>query len=195
MSLNLTRETVDAGIPVFSKIIELFTGGFSLTVTGFNTGVKLPKGSLLVVNEAARTAVPVKTAVSAGTGVLSSATAHLVEGGHHFQVGDIIGHVVGGGAYPISQIIASGSNDILVVGTSIAIAPEGRVFFQSSALGTDQAAISASPNALSFFDVLIESGASVAALRRGTAYKNRIQAHQAGHLTSLPSTIQISESL
>ena len=192
MSLNLTKESTGDGIPVFQKFFELFTGGFSLTITGFNTGEILPKGSLLKVDEAARTAVPIKTAkVVAGGGGTDDI---IVESGHHFQVGDVIALTVGAKAYTIDGITATADGDIISVATAIDTATAGDVLFESSANGATHAAYETVANTLSFHDVMIESGATVTAIRRGTAFKNRIQAHTAGLIADIPATVQLSQS-
>jgi hypothetical protein len=193
MSLNLVKETVSAGIPVFKKVFELFDGGFSLTVTGFNSGVELPAGSLLQVDEEARTAVPVKTAVVGATG---TATTIYVETGHHFIVGEHLG--VGATAATILAITASATLglDIIDIGsaTGIGVTSDGDVVWDSSGTGENASAIKTAPNALSRYAVTIESGATVTAVRRGTAFKKRIQGHTTALVATLPETIQLSDS-
>lgn len=196
MSLKPVKQTLSGGIPIFAKVLEVFTGGFSLVTSGFNVGsdVTLPAGSLLIVNEATRTATPLKTGVIATSS--AEGTAHrILKGTHHFAVGDKVARIVGRGAHGIKSISATGPiYDRIVLATSIGNGiATGPVLWVSSAQGTDKAAVQ-TPNALSMYDVVMESGGGVAALRRGTAYKNRIQAHVAGHLTTLPATIQISQS-
>ncbi len=196
MSLNLQRKTVSGSATVFAKIFELFTGGFSLTITGLNSGEVLPEGSFLKVDESARTALPVKTAVTAKDSV--DATNHVVVGGHHFQVGDSLG--VGGTAYNIQEITPSGDNDILRIGTATETVGTGVVLYESSAVGDGNGAVKNLPNAILRYEVTIEDGATVTALRRGTVYKNRIQgagtkfAGTPDLYAGLPATIQLSES-
>jgi len=67
MALKPKSETVGAVYDVFVKVFELLTGGFSISPDGFNKDVKLPKGSLLKVDEDTRTATPIKTAVLTAT--------------------------------------------------------------------------------------------------------------------------------
>ena len=194
MSLKPVKQTLAGGIPVFAKVLEVFTGGFSLVTTGFNVGadVVLPAGSFLTVVESTRLATPIKTADIATSG--AEGTGHSIPSGHHFAVGDHVARIVGRGAHAITAIYDVGAYDRIVLATTIGNGiATGPVLWVSSAQGTDKAAVQ-TPNALSMYDVVMESGGGVAVLRRGTAYKNRIQAHVSGHLTTLPATIQISES-
>jgi hypothetical protein len=192
MSLNLVKETVSAGIPVFKKVFELFDGGFSLTTTGFNSGVELPAGSLLQVDEEARTAVPVKTALCGATG---TATTVYVASGHHFQVGDYLAYGATGAVIESITASATLGLDVIDVGTAegnLSISSAGDVFWNSATAGAT--GINVAPNALSRYAVTIESGATVTAVRRGTAFKKRIQGHTTALVATLPETIQLSDS-
>jgi hypothetical protein len=194
MSLSPIKETVDTGVAVFSKILELFTGGFSLSITGFTSGVTLPKGSLLKVDEEARTATPVKTAVVGATG---DATTLYLETGHHFEVGDYIAY--GATGAPIESI-EDGTGDYdgldkVSVGTAegdLSASSKDDVVWNSATGGAT--GVNVAPNALSRYAVTIEDGAVVTAVRRGTAYKKRIQDHVSKLTDTLPATIQLSES-
>lgn len=193
MSLQPKRETGDAGIPVFSKVLELFTGGFSLTsstLSGF-PGMKLPKGALLKVDESTRTATPIKTAkVATGGG---GTTTILVEKGHFFQAGDKVGKTVDAKAYAIGAIAASGDYDQLTIQTAIDTATAGDVLFESTEAGPTAAEIKTVANAISRYDSYLEAGYGVTAALRATVYKNRVQPHQAGHLADV-EFIHFSES-
>ena len=193
MSLSPRESTVSAVAPVFAKVFELFTGGFSITTTGFNTGVTLPAGSLLKVSESARTATPIKTAKTTQTS--GSQKIHYVETGHHFAVGDYIGQTNGPAQtiLTIASTIASGDKITASGAATGGTAATGAVLFQAST-GAGTAAVKTVANALSAFDTTVESGGFVAALRRGTAYKNRVQPHVAGHLADINASIQFSES-
>ena len=192
MGLSPVKATVATGIPKFATILEVLTGGFTIQTTGFTTGVTLPAGSLLNVDESARTATLVKTAkLSKAYG--GSATGLYLEKGHHFIAGEYIGVTVGAKAYVISTITAGTTEDYLVIATAIDAGATGAVVLDSSATGSSAAAIKTAPNALSQFDVDIASGESVSAVIRGTAYKNRVQSHVAGHLTTI-NHIHFSDS-
>ena len=193
MSLNLVREYMDEGIVVFSKVFELFTGGFSLTsstLSGFPE-MKLPKGSLVKVDEDARTATPIKTAkVAKGGGGTDDI---LVEKPHFFQVGDTIALTVDAKAYNIDGITATGDYDEISVGTAIDTATAGDVLFESSDNGETAAAINTIANAVTRYDSYLKAGSGVTAALRATVYKNRIQPHQEGHLADV-EFIHFSES-
>lgn len=194
MSLTPTKDTVSGGIPVFSNVQEVYAGGFSLQVTGFNSGVELPAGSFLKVDEEARTATPVKTAVCGATG---TSTNIYAKDGHHFVVGDYIAY---GATGAVIESIADGTGDKdgmdrINVGTAegnLSVSSAGDVFWNSATGGNTGVAVI--PNTLSRFAVTIESGATVTAVRRGTAYDKRIQKHVAKLTATLPATIQLSES-
>lgn len=194
MSLSPVKTTVSAGIPVFSNVQEVFAGGFSLVTTGFASDVELPAGSLLKVDEAARTATPVKTAVCGATG---TATTVYALDGHHFAVGDYIGY--GATAANITAITDGTGDydgmDIIDVGTAggnLSVSSAGDVFWDAATAGAT--GVKTAPNTLSQFAVTIEDGATVSAVRRGTAYKNRIQDHVTALTATLPATIQLSET-
>jgi hypothetical protein len=208
MSLTPVQDSVSAAAAVFSKILEVLSGGFSLVSTGFTDGATLPKGSLLKVDEAARTATPIKTAITVADSV--SSQVHFVAAGHHFAVGDVIGVTVGGKARKITAIKAKtgttatgGAGDRITVATSdtagagsgIATSATGVVFYHA-ATTTATGTLKVTPNTLLRDDALIGTTLveAVTAVRRATAYKNRIQAHNSTHLAGLYSTIQISES-
>ena len=195
MSLSPIKTTVGGTAPVFAKVFELFTGGFSITTTGFNTGVTLPAGSLLKVSESARTATLVKTAkLTTNTEAANDvAKTFYVSEGHHFAVGDHIGW----DGQPHQEITAIESNStgikVTATGATAAAVATGVVIFESGT-GVGTATVKTVANALSAYDTTIESGGFVAALRRGTAYKNRVQPHVAGHLADINASIQFSES-
>jgi hypothetical protein len=73
MALSITRTLGTSGIPVWQGIgkdIQLVQGGFALDTTGLTLGSLLPAGSLVVYDEAARTATvtPTATLQAAATG-------------------------------------------------------------------------------------------------------------------------------
>ena len=193
MALTPVRETVGAVRDVFIKVFELFTGGFSISPDGFNKGVVLPQGSLLKVDEATRLAVPIKTAVSGADS--ASATAHYLVDGHHFQSGDKLGY--GGTAHTITSITAGTGAfegmDVVLTGGDLEEAATGDIFYESSATGDGDGAIKDVPNGILRYDTTIATGEFATVAIRGTVYKNRIQAHIAGHLANL-SHIHFSES-
>ena len=197
MSLSPSKSTVSAVAPVFAKVFEMFTGGFSLTTTGFNTGVKLPAGALLRVSESARTATPIKTTrlTAVTTGATAIEKTYYFAADHHFQVGDYFGHSEGTGArgQTITAIeSASTGSKVTATGPTAARAAVNAVIYETATGATST--IKTVANTVSAYEVEIESGAFVTALRRGTAYKNRVQPHVAGHLADINASIQFSES-
>lgn len=190
MSLNINRETVPGVRPLFIKVLELFTGGFgwaARATTRHTDGVTLPAGTLLRVDEAARTAYPIKRgrlAESAGT----AATAFMVEPGHLFEIGESI-HIAGTGS-SILEIRAGDTSDYIRVGGGIAsTGPNGpgTVVFAGTA-----GALSGTANAVAAYPSTIRAGASVSVLRRGTVYGNRVPPVAAND--AIPATIQFSDS-
>lgn len=188
MSLNLKKTVMAAGTVVWKKILEVFDGGFTLETDGFVDGAVLPEGSLLKINEATRKATPVKTAVTGKTGTAKN--LYVVQG-HHFQVGDYV--ITGATGAVIKSISPTGELDHIVTATGIGATATGAIVLNSATGGTG-VAFKTAPNAISLFDTKIEAGASVAAVRRGTAYSRRIQAHTAGLVSTIPATIQLSDS-
>lgn len=193
MSLQPVKEEMSGGIPIFSKVYELLTGGFSLTsstLSGFNE-VELPEGSLIRVDEDARTATPIKTAkVPAGGG---GTTGILIEKGHFFKVGDVVGKTVGQKAYAITTLTEGTDSDKIVVSTAIDAATAGDVLFESSVRGESGSAIKTVANALVRYRSYLKAGYGVTAALRATVYAKRVQPHQSGHLADV-DFIHFSES-
>lgn len=194
MELDLKKTTVGRGIVVWRKVLELIGGGLTLDSTGFKDGVILPSGSLLNVNENTRKAVPIKTAVASQN---AGASGIYVEKGHFFVQGDYI--TVANKNKQISSITAKTNFDIFSVGTGFsgtgaATVPTGAVIMQAATAGAGTGEPMVAPNSILRHDVVIENNNSVVAVRRGTAYKRRIQAHNDALLATLPATIQLSDS-
>lgn len=190
MSLNISRDTLAGVRPKFIKVLELFTGGFGWAARAtdrFTDGVTLPAGTLLSVDEATRTAFPIKRtrlAESAAT----AATGVMVEPGHFFNVGDSI-HIAGTGS-SIQEIRTGDTSDYIRVNAGIASSgpnAAGTIVFAGTA-----GALSGTANAVAAYPTTIEAGASVAVLRRGTVYGNRVPPVAAND--AIPATIQFSTS-
>lgn len=195
MGLKPIKETIADDIPVFAKVLELFTGGFSLVSTNLRDGVTLPAGSLFTVSEATRQAVPIKTAKLVASATASQLT-YLVDDALYLKEGDIIAAAGSATGHGITTIEASGENDLITVATAFGAAvATGAVLYKVTAAGGN--VLSGTANAISVYDVKAGEdnlGEGITALRRGTAYKNRLQPHLAGHLTDVDAVIQISES-
>ncbi len=200
MSLTLNSETLGRIRPIFAKVLEAFTGGFSWAagaLTGNTSGKTVPAGTLLVVNEATRTATPVKRARLAATVAVDAATA-TVEKGHMFEVDDIVIGVTGDAGTRILSIVSGDETDQLIVGTAVGTCVNGATGAALYNISTTTATgggtnLIGTANAITLYPTTIEAGASVAALRRGTAYANRIQPVNADW-DNLPPSIQLSTS-
>ena len=194
MALTPVRETVGAVRDVFLKVFELYTGGFSINTAGFNKGVKLPKGSLLKVDESTRLAAPIKTAVLTATAD-QGASSFAVEPGHHFKVSDHVGLAGGGSAHRVKAITSTIIRIDSAAGKNLgATAGIGAVLYHAA--GTADAGAAAMkdvPNGILRYDTHIATGEFATVALRGSVYKERIQAHIAGHLANLKH-IHFSES-
>ncbi len=200
MGLGPVKQTAAGVIPVFAKVFELFTGGFSVVSTNLRDDVTLPAGSLFTVDEETRQATPIKTAKLAATAA-NDATQIKVDSARYFKVGDNVALVADGSAFYINQITATGgAYDIIHLGTALGIAAtvgsDNNVLFLSGVHGTTGARLEGTANAISAYDVKVNGNLQnfISVLRRGTAYKKRIQPHLAGHISDLPDTIEISKS-
>lgn len=194
MSLKFVKETLSGVAPVFQKVFELFTGGFSFTET--HAGNTLPAGSLVKVDEAARTARVIKSARLADTHTSNEGTAE-VEKGHFFAVGDYLGYN-GATSQKITAIAEGTDTDTLTLATGVtgdgfATLPTGTVFYEAATFSDSTGAVSLA-NAITAYDTTTDAKDSVTVLRRGTAYKDRIQAHTETYHLNLPETIQLSTS-
>ncbi len=87
--MNIRRESYNAEPPVFQhdKTLQLLTGGFNLVVSGFPNGAIIRMGTAILVDEAARTATPVKSATLTKA-VVTADTSIEVAKGHFLVVGD-----------------------------------------------------------------------------------------------------------
>lgn len=190
MSLQITKEVVSSGVPLFQKVLETARGGFTLDTTGLTNGATIPGGSVISFDETTRIAKVFKTAeVVENAG--SSATAYKVKKGSLFNVGDYIANATGGKAYAITSIDASGSSDYdtLTVGTSIGAVTAGDGIFQSSATGATAAAFAATPNGLLYEDTTVATNADLSVVIRGTVYAKRVPGASADIKSALPLII------
>jgi hypothetical protein len=177
MALAITRTLGTSGIPVWQGIgkdIQLAQGGFALDLTGLTPGALLPAGSLVVFDEAARTATvtPTATLQAAATG---SPTTYRVNKGSGIKVGTNIAQPgAGGAAYPVTAIDTTNSAyDLLTVGTTIGNAAVGAPIYGSTATGASASAYAAA-NGLLYDDTIANAGESVSVVIRGTIYARRM---------------------
>lgn len=87
--MNIQRESYNAEPPVFQhdKTLQLLTGGFVLNVASFPNGFILRMGTAILVDELARTAIPVKSA-TVTKAIVPADTDIEVAKGHALVVGD-----------------------------------------------------------------------------------------------------------
>jgi len=148
------------GIPVFRHDAALRTlpGGFVLDTSAYPDGAEIPAGTAITVDETARTATPVRTAVLAEA-YKPSDPALRIEKGHHLATGDkLAGKAVTG------IDTSPGGHDAVTLSAAPAAMPAG------TKLGTGDG------NALLLHAVRVERGAAqpVDAVIGGTVYQRRI---------------------
>lgn len=87
--MNIRRESYSPEPPVFQhdKTLQLLTGGFVLNVSGFPNGHIIRMGTAIMVDELARTAIPVKSA-TVTKAIVTADTEIEVAKGHVLVVGD-----------------------------------------------------------------------------------------------------------
>jgi hypothetical protein len=177
MALAITRTTGTSGIPVWQGIgkdIQLAQGGFALDLTGLTPGALLPAGSLVVFDEATRTATvtPTATLQAAASG---SPTSYRLNKGSGVKVGTNISFAgAGGPAYPVLTLDTSNTAyDTVTVGTTIGNAAVGTAIYGSTATGASASAYPAA-NGLLYDDTLANAGESVSVVIRGTIYARRM---------------------
>ena len=189
MGLKPSKQTIGDAVPKLYKWFELYAGGFSIISTNLRDGVTLPAGSLFKVDESTRQATPIKTAKMATYATATQKTL-TVENASYFKEGDLITSDGNSGTG-----ILSIAGNVITLATGIGAVATGVVVYQAAAAGG--AVLAGTANTLSAYDVKVGEDSlseGVTVLRRGTAYKRRIQPHLAGNLTNIPATIQLSES-
>lgn len=87
--MNIRRESYSPEPPVFQhdKTLQMLTGGFVLVVTGFPNGAILRMGTAILVDEIARTAIPVKSA-TVTKAIVTADTDIEIAKGHFLVAGD-----------------------------------------------------------------------------------------------------------
>lgn len=87
--MNIRRESYNTEPPVFQhdKTLQLLPGGFVLNVSGFPNGAILRMGTAILVDELARTAIPVKSA-TVTKAIVTADTEIEIAKGHFLIVGD-----------------------------------------------------------------------------------------------------------
>jgi hypothetical protein len=198
MSLQPVKTAASKIRAVVIKAFEYFTGGFSVSLTNF-AGTTLPEGSLVRVDEDARTTQLVKTGQIIGRSP-STEKHYFKDDGDYpllFVVGDKVAVAGGATASTIRTItVKDGSGWVVTVATAInrGTSTSNAVVYKTTShgIGAPTLAPPVIANAIVAEDATI--GESLTALRRGTVYKNRVQPHITAHLADLPATIQLSTS-
>lgn len=182
--------------PIFAKILELFTGGFSYTATArgaWSDGATLTKGTLLQVNELNRTCIPIKRG-RAAVNIASGEGTAVLEENHHFLAGDHI-YVEGAtGSKTITSVVGNTINVNSDFGRNAATgAFIVHVATSAATAGNyiDEAVGNA--NSIARYPSTVEAGASVTALRRGTVFSRRV-APVIAAIDNMPGTIQFSNT-
>lgn len=192
MGLQPVKTSSGVGIPVIQTRLELAQGGFVLDHSTLTLADTVKAGQPLGYNEATRKAQVVKLA-KVYENANNSAVAIKVYKGHHFKVGDYIAASVGGAAYAITIVDTTGSAlyDTLTIGTTLGVAltADTSILFQSSATGASAGAYSVTAKGLLYEDTLVEAGAAVGVLIRGTVYERRVPAATAVVKAAIPLII------
>lgn len=188
-----TKEIISGGIPVWKRIDHTETGGFTLNTSGLTAGAIMPAGSLMHFDASTRMATVIATGVVYETAGASE-TAYKIKKGSIFTVGQNFAAVVGGKAYPITSIDASGADyDVVHVSTTIGAVSAGAAVFASSATGATAAAYPAAANGLLVEDTKISANVTVDVVTHGVVYAHRTPGVPADVRLTLPLII-FSES-
>ena len=183
MALGYSSKLATGSIPIWQGFPEQLAGGFLLANTGLQEGTILPAGSLVVYDEAARTATVLATATAYATAGGSATTYQVAKGGS-LKVGDYLASgATGGKAYAITAIDTTSSAvyDTITVGTTIGAVTAGDDLYASTATGATASALPAA-NGLLYEDVRVEASGvkvSLSAVVRGTVYARRMPLYNA----------------
>lgn len=173
---NVQRETYNAGIPVFQhdKSLQVLTGGFTLNVVGYPDGAIIGSGTVIMVDESARTAVAVKSAVVTKA-IVTADTSIEIAKGHTLIVGDKLN------GKTISAIDKTETtHDVVELGAA---------YGKAEAIGNKIG--SGDGNALLYNPVQVKAGNvhPVTAVVGGMVYARRIGFVSASTKTALPNVI------
>jgi hypothetical protein len=182
--IGFKRAYAPSSIPVWQrdKGMLLAQGGFALVQTGLQDMDVLPAGSPLIFDEAARTAIVLRTGIlfadASNTATTYSVKKSLNPNQPLFKVGDYLAAAGGGAAYAITAIDSTtySDHDVLTVGTTLGVAlTAGNTLFRSTATGASAATYGA-VNGLLYAETLVELGymQSVSAVIKGIVYARRV---------------------
>lgn len=175
--MNIEKTAYNAGIPVFQhdKSLQLLTGGFNLVVTGFATGDVIGAGTAIMVDEVARTATPVKTAIT--TKAISTGHTEIeVAKGHLLKVGESLN----GKAISSIDTTTHTTHDVITLAAAY-----GASVANNTKIGTGDG------NALLYNPVKVKTGNvhMVSAVVGGMVYARRIGYISAATKANLPNVI------
>ncbi|ARK08870.1 hypothetical protein A6C57_00295 [Fibrella sp. ES10-3-2-2] len=189
--LNVTKTSVDRGVPLYQSMFETAQGGFTLDKTGLDPNLKLlPGGTLLGYDESTRKASVIKGAtLTAPAGATD--TTYQVKKGHTLKVGDILGATLKSKAYAITTIVTTDpAFDAVTLNTTLGAAlTAGTSLFQAKSEGATVAAFVTTPKGLLYEDTVLEGNVDVAVVVRGTVYARRIPGVAADVQAALPLII------
>ncbi len=174
--MNIQRQTYNAEPPVFQhdKTLQLLTGGFVLNVAGLPNGAVIKMGTVIVVDELARTAIPVKSATLTKA-VVTADTVIEVAKGHFLVAGDRLNNKV------ISEIDTTGATHDKVT----LAAAYGKAEALGNVIGSGDG------NALLYNSIKVVQGNThpVDAVVGGLVYARRIGFVSAATKANLPNVI------
>lgn len=175
MGLQQVKTDLNAGVPIWQKILMYAQGGFTLDYTGFTAGDTIKAGSIVGFDESTRIAKIQKVAIVQANAT-NSATAIRVTKGRQAKSGDYVAKTIGGAAYAITAIDTSNAAyDVLTVGTTLGVAlTAGDVLYVSSATGAAAGAYTITPKGLLYEDAIAGTDTHISVVTSGTVYDRRI---------------------
>ena len=182
--LTFTKTTVNTGIPIFQKVLEVAQGGFTLSDAAFPAGSTVLAGTPIGFDETTRLAKVAKYAV-AQANAANNATTYPVQKGHNIKAGSQI-KTGASGAQAVTAIDTSNANyDVITVGTTLGVAVT-----TGDSIFVDDAG-SQTVKGLLYSDVDVDSNGivDIAVVLRGTVYARRIPPVPASVQAKLPLII------
>lgn len=165
---GITKSTVNSGIPIYQKVDETASGGFTISETVLPAGTTIPAGTVMGYDETSRLAVPAKFGVLQAN-ALNSDTVYKVLKGSNLAVGMSI-NLPSGTARAITAIDTTNANyDSITVGTTIGQAANAGI-----GLFVSDAGYNAGLKGLLWHDHDLATGEDCALVVKGTVYANRI---------------------
>lgn len=189
MGLKFKKTETYGDIPVYQQVHEVSQSGYTLDTTGLIPGSIIPAATVVIADDATRKVKIVKSAKVVEIAA-ADALVYKVSKGGQFAVGDNIGLVLKGKAYPITAIDKTNVlYDSLTVGTTLGAAAVDAPLFQSSTTGATNSALSGAPTGTSYEATLVEDNSTMTVVLRGTVYARRIPGVPADVKALLPLII------